>query len=188
MENTLYIKNMVCPRCVAAVDNFLKSNNFNVLSVELGKAVIDKEINSKEKDIIAKGLTDLGFELLDDRKTKTVERIKNAVVEFVHYQEDNLNQNLSDYIVSKLHSDYSSLSKMFSEQENITIEKYFIAQKTEKVKELLSYGELTLNEIAFKLNYSSAAYLSAQFKQVTGMTPSQYKASKSKDRKFLDSI
>ena len=188
METEIRIKNMVCPRCVAAVDNFLKSNNFNVLSVELGKAVIDKEINPVDKDIIAKGLKDLGFELMDGKKSRTVEQIKNCVIEFVHYQEGNLNQNLSDYIVSKLHSDYSSLSKMFSEQENITIEKYFIAQKTEKVKELLSYGELTLNEIAFKLNYSSPAYLSAQFKQVTGMTPSQYKASKSKDRKFLDSI
>ena len=186
--NIIHIKNMVCPRCIAAVEKLLKKENFAVQSVELGKAVILGNIDKEQKRVLADGLKELGFELLDDRKTRIIEEIKTAVIEFVHYQENNLNINLSDFIVSKLHQDYTALSKLFSDNEQTTIEKYFIAQKVEKVKELLSYGELTLNEIAFKLNYSSSAYLSAQFKQVTGMTHSQYKSSDLQNRRTLDSI
>ena len=172
----------------AAVRSLLEEENLPVKTVELGKAVVNADISSVQKDNIKNKLIQQGFELLDDRKTIICGQIKNAVIEFVHYQEDNININLSDFIVSKLHQDYSSLSKLFSEEEHTTIEKYFIAQKIEKIKELLSYGELTLNEIAFKLNYSSSAYLSSQFKSVTGMTPSQYKSSANKNRKPLDSI
>ena len=179
---------MVCPRCIAAVRSLLEEENLPVKTVELGKAVVNADVSSNQKDNIKNKLIQQGFELLDDRKTIICGQIKNAVIEFVHYQEDNMNINLSDFIVSKLHQDYSSLSKLFSEEEHTTIEKYFIAQKIEKIKELLSYGELTLNEIAFKLNYSSSAYLSSQFKSVTGMTPSQYKSSANKNRKPLDSI
>jgi len=184
----LCIKNMVCPRCIEAVKHFLERQHYTIISIELGKAVIKETISKEERNNIAIGLKQLDFKLLDDKKEKTIEQIKNIVVDFVHYQENNLRENLSDYIVSKLHQDYSTLSKIFSENEKMTIEKYFILQKIEKIKELLSYGELNLNEIAFKLNYSSPAYLSAQFKKVTGLTPSQYKNSTNKNRKSLDSI
>lgn len=179
---------MVCPRCISAVDNLLKQNGIEIVNIELGKAEIKGSLSKEQKRLLQKELYDLGFELLDDKITRRVEQIKNAIIDFVHYQSNNVNMNLSDYIVSKLHQDYFSLSKIFSENENTTIEKYFILQKIERIKELLSYNELTLNEIALEMNYSSAAYLSTQFKQITGMTPSQYKLSETKNRKSLDSI
>ncbi|MBQ7984079.1 MAG: helix-turn-helix transcriptional regulator [Bacteroidales bacterium] len=188
MKTELYIKNMVCPRCIAAVENLLNSNRLPVDTVELGKAVVNCNLSEMQLQQLGKELQLLGFELLDDRKKRICEQIKNAVVEFVHYQKGSSNLNLSDYIADRLHCDYSALSKIFSETENTTIEKYLIAQKTEKVKELLSYGELNLNQIADRLNYSSAAYLSSQFKAVTGMTPSQYKNSPHNKRLPLDSI
>ncbi len=179
---------MVCPRCIFAVDNLLKQNGIDIVKIELGKAEIKGSLSKEQKRLLQKELNDLGFELLDDKITRRVEQIKNAIIDFVHYQSNNVNMNLSDYIVSKLHQDYFSLSKIFSENESTTIEKYFILQKIERIKELLSYNELTLNEIALEMNYSSAAYLSTQFKQITGMTPSQYKLSETKNRKCLDSI
>ena len=179
---------MVCPRCIFAVDNLLKQNGIDIVNIELGKAEIKGSLSKEQKRLLQKELNDLGFELLDDKITRRVEQIKNAIIDFVHYQSSNVNMNLSDYIVSKLHQDYFSLSKIFSENESTTIEKYFILQKIERIKELLSYNELTLNEIALEMNYSSAAYLSTQFKQITGMTPSQYKLCETKNRKCLDSI
>ena len=179
---------MVCPRCIFAVDNLLKQNGIDIVKIELGKAEIKGSLSKEQKRLLQKELYDLGFELLDDKITRRVEQIKNAIIDFVHYQSHKVNMNLSDYIVSKLHQDYFSLSKIFSENESTTIEKYFILQKIERIKELLSYNELTLNEIALEMNYSSAAYLSTQFKQITGMTPSQYKLSETKNRKCLDSI
>ena len=187
-HSIIYIKNMVCPRCIFAVDNLLKQNGIDIVKIELGKAEIKGSLSKEQKRLLQKELNDLGFELLDDKITRRVEQIKNAIIDFVHYQSNNVNMNLSDYIVSKLHQDYFSLSKIFSENESTTIEKYFILQKIERIKELLSYNELTLNEIALEMNYSSAAYLSTQFKQITGMTPSQYKLSETKNRKCLDSI
>ena len=133
-------------------------------------------------------LETFGFELIDDKKSQTVELIKDAIIELVHYDDNGLKTNLSDYLASKLHRDYSALSKLFSETTNTTIEKYLIAQKIERAKELLMYGELSLNEIADILNYSSVSYLSAQFKHVTGMTPSHFKKIKGNKRKPLDEI
>ncbi|GAB1358490.1 hypothetical protein MASR1M31_02680 [Porphyromonadaceae bacterium] len=133
-------------------------------------------------------LREVGFELIDDRRTRIIEQVKNAVVELVHRDNAMLKVNLSDYVSDKIHQDYSSISHLFSEVENTTIEKYFIAQKIERVKELLVYDELTLNEIADLMNYSSAAHLSAQFKKITGLTPSHYKRIKENRRIPLDKI
>ncbi|MCC8153439.1 MAG: AraC family transcriptional regulator, partial [Tannerellaceae bacterium] len=134
-------------------------------------------------------LTAVGFELLDDKRTQLIEKIKSIIIELVHHENSDLKINLSDYLTDKISSHtYHYLSNLFSETETITIEKYFIAQKIERVKELLAYDELTLNEIADQLNYSSTAHLSTQFKKITGLTPSQFKKRIHKNRTPLDSI
>ena len=133
-------------------------------------------------------LQSFGFDLIDDKKSKLIEKIKNTIVELVHYSDHQLSINFSEHISSKLHHDYNYMSNLFSEVEGITIEKYFISQKIEKVKELLKYDELSLSEIADRLGYSSVAYLSNQFKKQTGLTPTFYKSLKQNKRKNLDDL
>ena len=178
-ENTLHIKNMVCNRCIMVVKSQL---------VELGIAVLPDTVTDEVYQSVKASLEPFGFELIDDKKSQTTERIKDAIIELVHYNDNDLKVNLSDYLAAKLHREYSALSKLFSEVTDTTIEKYLIAQKIERAKELLVYGELSLNEIADILNYSSVSYLSAQFKHVTGMTPSHFKKIKGNKRKPLDEI
>lgn len=187
-ENALHIKNMVCNRCIMVVRNQLEQLGLQPVSVELGIAMLPDKVTDEVYHTIKKTLEPFGFELIDDKKSQVIEQIKDAIIELVHYSENDLKVNLSDYLTSKLNRDYSSLSKLFSEITNTTIEKYLIAQKIERAKELLVYGELSLNEIADKLNYSSAAYLSAQFKSVTGLTPSYFKKIKENKRKPLDEV
>lgn len=184
----LFIKNMVCDRCKMAVTGVMKSVGLNPLSVDLGTAEVEGGITPEIKAEIKKRLSDLGFELLDDKRQRTIEQIKSAVIKLVHYNDNRSSVNLSDYLVGEIHQDYSSLSKLFSEVEGKTIEKYYIEQRIERVKELLRYDELTLSQIAVKMNYSSTAYLSSQFKNVTGMTPSQFKQLKQNTRKELDKV
>lgn len=171
----LFIKNMVCDRCKTAVKKELISQGLHPESIELGEVTIKEEIDDEKKSNIRASLIPLGFELIDDKKSRLIEKIKTAIVQLVHYSDEERKENLSHYLSQELQHDYTYLSNLFSEIEGITIEKYFIAQKIEKVKELLKYDELSLNEIADKLNYSTAAYLSSQFKSVTGMTPSRFK-------------
>lgn len=187
-DNTLHIKNMVCNRCIMVVKSQLEQLGLHPLSVELGIVTLPDKITDEIYRNVKESLEPFGFELIDDKKSQTIEQIKDTIIELVHYNDNDSKVNLSDYLVSKLHRDYSSLSKLFSEVTNTTIEKYLIAQKIERAKELLVYGELSLNEIADKLNYSSAAYLSAQFKSVTGLTPSYFKKIKENKRKPLDEI
>lgn len=187
-DNALHIKNMVCNRCIMVVRNQLEQLGLQPVSVELGIAVLPDEVTDEVYHAIKDALEPFGFELIDDKKSQVIEQIKDAIIELVHYNDNDLKVNLSDYLTSKLNRDYSSLSKLFSEITNTTIEKYLIAQKIERAKELLVYGELSLNEIADKLNYSSAAYLSAQFKSVTGLTPSYFKKIKEYKRKPLDEV
>ena len=142
----------------------------------------------RKKNRLVTELEAVGFYLIDDKKSRLIEQIKTLVIELVHYNSNNLKINLSDYISEKLHHDYNYISNLFSEVEGTTIEKYFITQKIERVKELLVYDELTLNEIADQLNYSSTAHLSAQFKKVTGFTPSYFKKIKENKRKPLDEV
>ena len=187
-DNTLHIKNMVCNRCIMVVKSQLEQLGLHPLSVELGIVTLPDKITDEIYRSVKESLEPFGFELIDDKKSQTIEQIKDTIIELVHYNDNDSKVNLSDYLVSKLHRDYSSLSKLFSEVTNTTIEKYLIAQKIERAKELLVYGELSLNEIADKLNYSSAAYLSAQFKSVTGLTRSYFKKIKENKRKPLDEI
>lgn len=185
---TLFIKNMVCNRCIMVVQNELDKLGLNVKSVKLGEVVLAEEPTSKQKDALTEVLDALGFEVIDDKKSRIIEKIKNIIIDLVHYQDNDTKINLSDVLSDKLHHDYNYLSNLFSEVEGTTIEKYFIAQKVEKVKELLVYDELSLSEIADRLNYSSVAYLSNQFKKVTGLTPSHFKQIKEDKRKPLDKV
>ncbi len=184
----LYVKNMVCKRCVAAVEKVMHDNDLQPLSVNLGEVHLsESQIDDKKEKVIA-DLQSLGFEWIDDKKERMVEAVKTLIVELIQDKDNELNINLSDYLAKHLHYEYTTISNLFSEVKGITIEKYYIAQKIEKVKELLFYDELNLSEIADRLHYSSVAHLSAQFKKVTGMTPSQFKLLKSEKRKPLDEV
>ena len=179
---------MVCNRCTAAVKSALDELKFSYTSVELGEVILKTEPSSKQLDALKEKLEQLGFELLDDTKKKLIEKIKTIVIEQVHYRDDDNRYNLSEILSSKLRKDYSYLSHLFSEVEGITIEKYLINQKIEKIKELLVYDELSLNEIAYQLGYSSVAHLSTQFKKVTGLTPTHFKKLGGIHRKTLDKV
>lgn len=184
----LYIKNMVCNRCIMAVKTELERLGLHPVNISLGEVELGEQISKKLLQQLDDSLQKLGFELIDDRKSRIIEKIKNELVNLVHYAEEQPKTNLSDYLSSKLNHDYNYLSTLFSDVEGITIEKYFIAQKIEKAKELLMYDELTLSEIAYRLGYSSVGYLSNQFKKVTGFTPSHFKTIREKKRIPLDKI
>jgi len=156
--------------------------------VELGEAEIKENISPDKKDQLNVALKKSGLELMDDKKSMLIERIKNIIIELVHYSEDQLKINLSDYLSEKLNYDYTYLANLFSEVQGTTIEKFFINHKIERVKELLVYDELNINEIAFKLHYSSVSHLSSQFKKVTGLTPSHFKQIKQKRRTPLENV
>ena len=184
----LYIKNMVCSRCEMAVTSELEKLEIPFLSLQLGEVALSRDLQESEKQTLEKNLKNLGFELLNDKISKTIERIKNRIIDLVQYKNEKLKINLSTYLSEDLKQDYSSLSNLFSETEGITIEHYFIAQKIEKAKELLIYNELTLSEIAIELNYSNVAHLSNQFKKVTGFTPTYFKKWKEVKRKQIDTL
>lgn len=156
--------------------------------IELGEIEIIGEPNPAQYAALSENLQKIGFEVIGNSTARTIEKIKNAIVELVHHSQEDNKTNHSDYIAEKLGKDYTYLSNLFSESEGTTIEKYIIRQKIERVKELLEYGELTLSEIAYRVGYSNVAYLSGLFKKITGLTPSQFKESKQKSRKPLDKI
>lgn len=184
----LYIKNMVCPRCITAVRNELEQMNLTIATIELGEAEIANELSTEEQHHLEQSLKKLGFELIGDRKSKMIEQIKTEIIYLVHHSDEVMKTNLSSWLSEKLNYDYTYLSNLFSEIEATTIEKYYIAQRIEKVKELLVYDELSLTEIADSLGYSSAAYLSSQFKKVTGLTPTFYKSIKETKRRNIDDL
>lgn len=174
----LHIRNMVCDRCKMAVQTKLIELGLHPISVNLGDVEIEEHSLDQDRGIrLSSDLAQMGFELLANPKQKMVDAIKSFIINLVHYTDKPLALNLSTLLAENLNSDYQTLSATFSDLEQNTIEKYFIAQKIERVKELLSYGDKTLSEIANQMNYSSVAHLSAQFKNVTGLTPSQYKNS-----------
>lgn len=156
----LYIKNMVCSRCKLVVKSELEKLGLNPIAVELGEVEIQENTIENQKEKLLINLRLLRFDLIDDKKSKTIDRIKTLIIDLVHNKNNELNINLLEYLSYHLSQEYSILSNLFSEVENTTIEKYFINQKIEKVKELLMYEELTLSEIAYQLNYSSVGYLS----------------------------
>ena len=180
---------MVCNRCVMVVKNELETMGLAPGQVALGEAEVKNEPSPEQRELLRRHLAELGFELLDDKKATLVEKIKNAVIEIVHYGEDLDNRiKFSKQIEQKVGVDYHQLSTLFSETEGTTIEKYIILQRIEKVKELLVYNELNLSEIAYKTGYSSVQHLSAQFKKITGLTPSHFKEIKENKRKPLDQV
>ena len=160
----------------------------HTISVELGEVELQEALTENQKEIVLQNLQALGFDLIDDKKSKTIEKIKNLIVDLVHHKNNELKTNLSDYLAQNLNQDYNTLSNLFSEVENTTIEKYFISQKIEKVKELLIYNELSLSEIADILNYSNVAHLSNQFKKITGFTPTYFKQLKDKKRIQIENL
>jgi AraC-like DNA-binding protein len=186
--NTIFIKNMVCNRCIMVVQSELEKLGLKVVDIKLGEVSVENELTAEQKNQLEKKLSSFGFEVIDDKKARIIEKIKNVIINLVHYQDNDIKTNLSEVLSKELHQDYNYLSHLFSEVEGTTIEKYFIAQKIEKVKELLVYDELSLSEIAFRLNYSSVAYLSNQFKKTTGLTPSYFKQIREKKRKPLDEV
>ncbi len=187
--SVLHIKNMVCDRCIRTVRSELERLQWKVEEVELGRAVIEGVPTEEELEKIAATLLANGFELVTDREEQIVKDIKATVVRLIHHSEEPLEEVvLSRYLADTLHHDYKYLSSLFSSREELTIEKYYILQRIERVKELLSYGELTLSEIAWKTGFSSVHHLSAQFKKITGLTPTQYKKKGDFDRKTLDNI
>jgi AraC-like DNA-binding protein len=179
---------MVSTRCKMAVKEALKKQGLHYIVVDLGEVEIMEELSFEQLEQLKTGLLTSGLELMDDKKAVLIERIKNVITEMIHHTDESVKVNYSDYISEKLNYDYTYLSNLFSEVKGITIQQFIIVHKIEKVKELLYYDELNLTEIAYKLHYSSVAHLSNQFKKVTGLSPSAYKALKDKIRRPLEEI
>jgi AraC-like DNA-binding protein len=188
MSTTLHIKNMVCNRCIKVVREDAEQLGLEIERLKLGEMVVKHELTDEKKQQLKQVLQQDGFELLDDRKAALVEKIKNVIIREIHHSDERRHENFSDLIAEELHMDYNYLSNLFSSLEGITIEKYIIMQRIEKVKELLVYDELTLSEIAWKLGYSSVHHLSSQFKKITGLTPSHFKKIGEDKRKPLDGV
>ncbi|WP_374163484.1 helix-turn-helix domain-containing protein [Arcticibacter sp. MXS-1] len=186
----LFIKNMVCARCVLVVEAELAKLGLKPLQVDLGRVVLSEPLSGEVKPQLEQRLKELGFELLDDSKTRQIEAIKNIVIQKIHHSGNlDLKVNWSHLVSGELHQDYAYLSNLFSSVEGVTLEQYIIRQKIEKVKELLFYDELNMTEIAFRVGYSSVQHLSSQFRKVTGQTPSEYKSSRKEVlRKPIDSV
>ncbi|MBA7546993.1 HTH-type transcriptional activator RhaR [subsurface metagenome] len=180
---------MVCNRCIKVVQDELNKLGCNIKSIELGKVELQGAVENPGIEQINKVLKENGFELIDDRKSRIIDKIKTTIIELVHHNKEIPEHiNYSDFLFKEIGFDYSYLSNLFSSVEGTTIEKYLINQKIEKVKELLVYDELSLSEISFRLGYSSVQHLSNQFKKITGLTPSHFKKIKDKKRKPLDKI
>ncbi|MCX8051298.1 MAG: helix-turn-helix transcriptional regulator [Chlorobi bacterium] len=190
MSDAIAIKNMVCRRCIMAVENVLAEMGIAPVSVRLGEAVLPRPLSQQERRHLADRLAQLGFELLDDRQRIMVEHAKAAIIELLRSGDEEQLERVvwSRYLQQKLGVRYAMLSRLFSQVEGKTIERYIIEQKIELVKELLAYGELSLTEIAYRLGYSSVHHLSSQFKQVTGMTASQFRSLRQKPRRPLDQV
>jgi len=179
---------MVCNRCIMVVQQIFESLGYPPVRISLGNVETANPVENDDLEKLRKSLESYGFELIDDSKSRIIEKIKNVVVQSVHHNNEDLKINYSSYIESNLNRDYAYLSSLFSEVEGTTIEKYIINQKIERVKELLVYNELNLSEIACQMGYSNVAYLSNQFKKVTGLTPSHFKQVKENKRKPLDEV
>ena len=190
VEKTLHIKNMVCNRCIKVVREELEKLDYTIKKIELGEVVLTSDKNKFQLDKIKKSLEENGFELIDSRNANIIERVKILIIKLIHHNstENQSDINLHDEIINEAGLSYQYVSSLFSSMEGITIEKFIIHQKIEKVKELIVYDELTLSEIAYRLGYSSVQHLSNQFKRITGLSPSYFKKLKSKKRKPLDRI
>ena len=186
---TLNIKNMVCPRCIEAVKSIMEDHGLKIVSIKLGEVVLKEDLEESSIEKLGDALSSSGFELLSDKKSKIVNQLKSEIIKMIHYDDDlGTSAKISNRLSQAIGVDYSYMSKLFSDVEGITIEKYVILQKVERIKELLVYDELTISEIAYKMNYSSSQHLSRQFKSTTGLTPSEFKSSSLRPRLSLDDI
>jgi len=179
---------MVSNRCKMAVKEELKKLGLHFIVVELGEVDIMENISQEQRNELKLGLVDSGLELMDDKRAVLIEKIKNAIIEMVHYSDEMIKVNFSDYLSEKLNHDYTYLANLFSEVQGTTIEHFIISHKIERIKELIIYDELNITEIAWKMNYSSVAHLSNQFKKVTGLSPSHFKQLKDKRRNQIEDI
>jgi len=179
---------MVSLRCKMMVKEELKKLGLHYVIVDLGMIEILEDITQEQRNLLKENLLKSGLELLDDKKSILVEKIKNVITEMIHYSDEQPKVNYSDYISEKLNHDYTYLANVFSEVKGITIQQFIIIHKIERVKELLLYDELNLTEISYKLHYSSVAHLSGQFKKITGLTPSFYKQQKEKRKSNLENM
>jgi AraC family transcriptional regulator len=184
----LNIKNMVCDRCIQAVQKQLEEEGFQIEAIDLGTAQVSPEPTAIQLQGLKTALTTLGFDLIDDTRSKLVERIKNRIVQTVHHAESLDKINFAELLSDQLHKEYSYLSRTFSDQEGLTLEKFIIYQKIEKTKALLQDNELRLSEIAWHMGYSSSSHLSTQFKSITGVSPRTYKLENLNNRRKLDMI
>lgn len=184
----LYIKYMVSNRCKLAVKEELRRLGLHFILVDLGEIEIMEDITPEQRDELKAALLNSGLELMDDKRAVLIERIKNAIVEMVHHSDEMIKVNFSDYLSEKLNHDYTYLANLFSEIQGTTIEQFVIHHKIERIKELIIYDELNITEIAWKMNYSSVAHLSNQFKKVTGLTPSHFKQLKVKRRSPIEEV
>lgn len=179
---------MVCPRCIDSVRGIFDGLKISITNIQLGEVDLKHELSSQQKLELSDKLKEKGFELLEDQKSKTIDAIKSIIIDQVHHTKESLVVNFSTLLSDKLNQEYTSLSKLFSSIEGITIERFVLKQKIEKVKELIFYKELTLSEISFQMGYSSVAHLSSQFKKETGMSPSEFKKLNISSRKSLDNL
>ena len=179
---------MVCIRCQVVVKAILEKHNIAYTYVKIGEADIIGDIQPEKKEQLEIDLKETGLSLMDNKESIIVEKIKNIIIELVHFTDDQVKINLSDYLSEKLNHNYTYLANLFSEEKGITIEKFYVTHKIERVKELIIYDELNLSEIAWLTHYSSAAHLSNQFKKYTGLTPTQFKMLNNKHRTTLEDI
>ena len=171
-----------------AVKEELKKLGLHFIVVDLGEIDIMENISADQREKLKSGLLNSGLELMDDKRAILIEKIKNVIVEMVHYSDEMVKTNFSEYLSSKLKYDYTYMANLFSEVQGVTIEHFIISHKIERIKELIIYGELNISEIAWKMNYSSVSHLSNQFKKVTGLSPYHFKQMKDKRRKPIEEI
>jgi AraC-like DNA-binding protein len=179
---------MVSNRCKIAVKEELRKLNLHFILVDLGEIEIMENLSKEELELFKAGLYATGLELMDDKKAVLIEKIKNVIIEMVHHSDEVLKVNFSDFLSEKLKHDYTYLANLFSEVQGTTIEQFIISHKIERIKELIIYGELNITEIAWKMNYSSVAHLSNQFKKMTGLSPSHFRNLKNKRRTPIEEI
>jgi AraC-like DNA-binding protein len=187
-SNSIYIKNMVCPRCIETVKDIFNELSIKTTSIQLGEIITQVEITPSQKTQLEEKMAARGFELLHDQKSKLISQIKAIIVKQIHHTEEVLTVNFSTLLADNLNHEYSFLSRLFSSVEGKTIERFVLKQKVERVKELIFYNELTLSEIAHQMDYSSVAHLSAQFRKETGMTPTEFKQLRKPGHQPLDSL
>jgi len=184
----LYIKYMVSNRCKIAVKDKLKKLGLHYIMVDLGEVEIMENLSDEARERLKTALFSVGFELMDDKRSVLIERIKNTVIEMIYDSNEIIKTKFSHYLSDKLNYNYTYLANLFSEVQGMTIEQFIISHKIEKIKELIIYGELSISEIAWKMNYSSVAHLSNQFKKIVGLPPSHFKQMKEKRRRPIDEI